>query len=136
MLRERPGREASTSPPTMPPPAVPARLPEGATRPPRRPSAPDAQGGRLAREVRVAADAELVVGAAEGAGEPRAPAGALQDGRVEVAHVPAGQHVGVAPPHVGEEALEERALVGHRLGARDLSLPDPEDALAARARQA
>src|SRR5439155_93339 len=92
-------------------------------------------GARLAREALVAADVELVVGAAEGAAEPRAPAGALQDGQVEVAHVPAGQHAGVAPPQVGEEALEERALVGHRLGARDLAPRDHEDALAARARQ-
>ncbi len=97
--------------------------------------APAEHGARLAREALVAADLELVVGAAEGAAEPRAPAGALQDGQVEVAHVPAGQHVGVDAPHVGEEALEERALVGHRLGARDLAPRDHEDALAARARQ-
>src|SRR5437773_86615 len=77
--------------------------------------APAEHDARLAREALVAADIELVVGAAEGAAEPRAPAGALQDDQVEIAHVPAGQHVGVDPPHVGEEALEERALVGHRL---------------------
>ena len=33
--------------------------------------------------------------------------------------VPAGQHVGIDGAHVGEEALEERALVRHDLGARD-----------------
>src|SRR5206468_2796342 len=77
---------------------------------------------------------ELVVGAAEGAAEPGAAAGALQDGQVEVAHVPAGQHVRIDAPHVGEEALEERALVGHHLGPRDVASGDHEDPLAARAR--
>ena len=97
--------------------------------------APAQHGPRLAREALVAADLELVVGAAEGAAEPGAPAGALQDRQVKVAHVPARQHVGVDALHVGEEALEEHALVGHRLGARDLAPRDHEDALATRARQ-
>src|SRR5213080_2348534 len=37
--------------------------------------APAEDGARLAREVLIAADVEVVVGAAEGAAEPRAPAG-------------------------------------------------------------
>ena len=56
---------------------------------------PAEDGARLAREALVAAELELVVGAAERAAEPGPPAGAQEHGQVEVEDVPAGDHVGI-----------------------------------------
>src|SRR5581483_5267513 len=88
---------------------------------------------RLAREGLVAPDVQLVLGPPEGAAEPVAPAEPQHDAQVELADVPARQHVGVDGADVGEEALDARPLVAHDLGARDVARVDEEDALPARA---
>jgi hypothetical protein len=76
-------------------------------------------------------DLDLVVVPAEGAAEAGPMAAAEDDRQVEVRDVPSRQHVWVGGANVGEEAVEERALVGHYLGAGDRPGRDHEDVLAA-----
>jgi hypothetical protein len=91
-------------------------------------------GAPFAREVLVAAKLELFVRTTERAAKPRDAACALDDGEVEVAHVPSRQHVGIGGTNVRQEALEQRALVGDHLRAFHIAAADEQHALAARAR--
>src|SRR5207244_6904638 len=92
-------------------------------------------GPRLAGEVLVAVDVELVIAPAERAPET-VPAAAPQEHReVELADVPSRQHVGIDAADVREQLDEQRALVGEDLRAWYGPFADHPDALAAGAPQ-
>jgi hypothetical protein len=95
---------------------------------------PGEDRARLAREALVATELELLVRPPERAAEAEPLAGTLQDREIEVADVPAREHVGVDGADVREKRVEQGALVRDDVGARDRPPSDEEHALAARAR--